>query len=756
MSFGQCTNDLILPIAQCKSQLTVALNNTGLASITPNDIDSLSIDNCGIETYLINHLTVYTFDCSDIGPTNPVILTVIDSAGNSGNCISNIEVLDTTAPSIQCPAGPINFCLNTNNSVTITPTEIATGADNCSIVAWKINGDVDLTFDSSQANTTVSITAEDQHMNTAQCSAIINILDTLSPPVLNNGTGTKIAGNIYTDFNLDCTYNIGERGLGGIIIEAVGNKTFYGTTNSSGYYQMTVPPGIYNVRPILPSPYWNLCGSPQTVSSSNHTIVNFGLQQSIDCPLLEVDIAAPYLNQDNTASSYTVSYCNKGTVPAINATIVVEIDPSLSIQSSNLPIINQVGNTCTFLLDTVPANDCGSFSIEVLVSNTAISGQTHCSEVTAYPNNICRPNYWNGAVLESTAACVGDSVLFTIKNKGAGIYAAQSYTIFEDHIVMSIDNTPNINPGDSIIIGIYADAGRTYRIALNQETGLPALLGAPVATAAIEGCQPYNDGSFNLGLITQFSNGKSTPYTATDCQQNSKSITNKISAQPAGYQMEHYIDQNAILDYKIKFQNVSSSIVSTVIIRDTLSEFLNPSTLVMGASSHPYTWRLYDQNILEITYTNIALPDSGTNKFASHGFIRYKIEQKAQNPVGVIIYNHAGIYFDANPAIITNQTWHTVGENFITIKVGKSNDNAIKVSVAPNPFSYETTFEIEGEAYNTLQLKVYDLTGRVITQQQIQEDTKINLSRQNIASGIYLYELIGNNEQINRGRIIIQ
>src|SRR5690606_15724745 len=73
--------DDMAPNALCLD-ITVSLDANGNATITANQIDNGSNDNCGSVTLSIN---TSSFNCSDIGP-NSVILTVTDGAGNTDNC----------------------------------------------------------------------------------------------------------------------------------------------------------------------------------------------------------------------------------------------------------------------------------------------------------------------------------------------------------------------------------------------------------------------------------------------------------------------------------------------------------------------------------------------------------------------------------------------------------------------------------------------------------------------------------------------
>jgi hypothetical protein len=59
---------------------------------------------------------------------------------------------------------------------------------------------------------------------------------------------------------------------------------------------------------------------------------------------------------------------------------------------------------------------------------------------------------------------------------------------------------------------------------------------------------------------------------------------------------------------------------------------------------------------------NINLPDHKTNEPASHGYVRFRIAQKAGNPIGTNIENQASIILDYNSPIITNLVTHQIGE----------------------------------------------------------------------------------------------
>jgi subtilisin-like proprotein convertase family protein len=81
------------PVAVCQD-ITVTLDEFGMASITEADIDGGSTDNCPAFTLSASQLT---FGCSDVGDV-VVILTITDASGNTDTCDATVTVVDDIAP----------------------------------------------------------------------------------------------------------------------------------------------------------------------------------------------------------------------------------------------------------------------------------------------------------------------------------------------------------------------------------------------------------------------------------------------------------------------------------------------------------------------------------------------------------------------------------------------------------------------------------------------------------------------------------
>ena len=137
------------------------------------------------------------------------------------------------------------------------------------------------------------------------------------------------------------------------------------------------------------------------------------------------------------------------------------------------------------------------------------------------------------------------------------------------------------------------------------------------------------------------------------------------------------------LTYQIRFQNTGNDTAFTVVLRDTLSEHLDISSIKLGPASHSYRAQLNEGNILEVTYDNILLPDSIVNEPASHGFFIFDIDLKTDLPYGTRITNRAGIYFDYNDPIITNTVVNTTATPTSINELIPENN----LRVYPNPTS---------------------------------------------------------------------
>ena len=121
-----------------------------------------------------------------------------------------------------------------------------------------------------------------------------------------------------------------------------------------------------------------------------------------------------------------------------------------------------------------------------------------------------------------------------------------------------------------------------------------------------------------------------------------------------------YITTNVdTITYTIRFQNTGNDTAYNVLISDILDPGLDWHTFELISSSHNAQVVVDATGEVDFNFNNIFLPDSAADFLGSQGFIKYRIQMVDSLQVGTSIYNTAYIYFDQNPAVITNTEIHT-------------------------------------------------------------------------------------------------
>jgi uncharacterized repeat protein (TIGR01451 family) len=570
-----------------------------------------------------------------------------------------------------------------------------------------------------------------------------------------------IQGNIAADENNNCQIDPSEIALEGWLIRTwnADNQFIFSTlTDSTGHYQLPKDSGNCNLIMIPPNDYWESCSADSIVitATTSTVIVDYSLQNIVNCPLLEVDIATGFLRRcfDN---NYAVRYCNKGTTAANDAYIDVELDPYLTFISATLPSISMGNNVWRFSIGDVPIGACGNFSIVAnLDCDSTVLGQSHCVSAHIYPDSVCINNpTWSGAFVEVSGQCESDSVRFVIENTGNGDMQNQlNYVIVEDDLIFRT-GTFQLNQYGQMFVNAPRN-GSTWRVIAHQEPNAPF---TNTPTAVVEGCGTNGFGAFSLSFVPQFGEDDGDPFHSTDCQQSIGAFDpNDKIGYPTGVGAAHFIQPNEEIEYQIRFQNTGTDTAFTVVVRDVLSDDLDVTTVRPGVSSHPYTFDIVGGNVLKFKFSNILLPDSNVNEVASHGFLRFRVRPKLNTALGTEIRNNAAIFFDFNAPVITNQTLHTLGKDFLLSvwwenPQGKS-DN---LKVFPNPVQQgawlmlgDKNSDFEGATF-----EMNDVLGKIVLQSSV-ENGRIWLSAEQLSSGAFFFSVKKNGVVLGKGKLVVE
>lgn len=563
----------------------------------------------------------------------------------------------------------------------------------------------------------------------------------------------NLEGYLRFDTNDNCVADTSEIGLGNWFVFAASGNEFFTTTNEQGFYSLGLPFGTHQIYVFPPSDLWNICPNGVTVVVPDTGLTtlsqHFSAAAIVDCPAMTISISTPFLRRC-FPNVYHVSYCNDGTVTADSVVVEIVLPDELDFNEASIPYTFD-GTTFSFQIGAVDALECGSFTITATpdCDDTEL-GQTICVSAAIYPDTLCNPPAnWSGATLAGMANCLGDSVQFVLTNTGFGASAeGLGFVVVDDHVIMMQSPLPSLLPQEQYTATLAA-GGTTLRFLAEQEPNHPL---SEAVSVGVEGC----NGPVQPGALLEFPNTDGRPATARDCHELVGAYDpNDKAATPRGVGDEHYILPGTPLDYRIRFQNTGTDTAFTVVIRDTLDAWLEPLSLKVGAASHAFDFNVTETGILTFIFNNIALPDSNVNEAASHGFVQFSIEHKTDIPMGTLLENRAGIYFDFNPPVITNTVWHTVDTGFLSVvsRVNSLPDEGVQLRVFPNPSA--GTFWVEApEASQSAgdNLLLYNAVGKLVHVQPANGPlTEVKTS---LPAGIYLMEWRSGKAVTGRARVV--
>jgi hypothetical protein len=571
-----------------------------------------------------------------------------------------------------------------------------------------------------------------------------------------------IEGFVFQDNNASCDQNSGELGLEDWIVKIVSaDNTRYATTNSNGYYSVTVDTGDHLVSVLPFSQLWEACQDEYPINMAiplDTTDVTIPVRAQILCPRNEIDVQAAQIRQC-AENIYHVRYCNTGTFPSVDTKIDVILDPAMTYVSSSIAPAVVIGDTVRFAIGYVEKNQCNSFSLTAFLRcDSILTGQTHCVTAHITPDSICTPGVgWDGAIIKAKAKCINNEVKLQLENRGTGdMIQTQEFIVIEDVLEISAPTQFRLTAGQDSTVYTTPANGKTYRIIAMQSPGYP---GESYPTAAIEGCKT-DSMPVSLGYYTMFPDDDADPFISTNCIESisqSQSISSFIkSGHPKGYTTDHYITPENDLTYVIRFSNTTTDTVQTVTVRDTLSAYLDPATVFPGAASHGYQFEVLGSGVIQFILSNTDLfPDGSAPETRSSGFVSFRVAQKPNLPCETKILNRAAVTFDFQAPEVTDQVFHTVcpQDSFITVSTEPTLIPGATVTVFPNPFTDWVVFDLENVPAKQYTLQLYDMQGKLLATKFYDHPT-FRLFRSQIPAGILAYRLAADGRPVAAGKLI--
>ena len=201
----------------------------------------------------------------------------------------------------------------------------------------------------------------------------------------------------------------------------------------------------------------------------------------------------------------------------------------------------------------------------------------------------------------------------------------------------------------------------------------------------------------------------------------------------AGFTADDY------LTYTIRFENTGTASAINIKVEDILDAKLEPSSIKMVDASANYSLERIGTRLIW-TFAGIDLPPSvEDDPVTGHGYIVFQVKPKSGFALGDIIPNTADIYFDFNPAIVTN----TCITEFVPF-LGLNAFDSGTFEYYPNPTSGTVTFAMKNTTTIDT-LEVIDVLGKTLISKTVHfSNAEIDFS--SLKQGIYLVKLKANGQ----------
>ena len=203
--------------------------------------------------------------------------------------------------------------------------------------------------------------------------------------------------------------------------------------------------------------------------------------------------------------------------------------------------------------------------------------------------------------------------------------------------------------------------------------------------------------------------------------------------------------------YTIHFQNNGTASAIDVTVEDFLNTtMIDEETVLMESASHNYVMNRVGNHLVWI-FKNIFLPTSSVNATGSMGYVEFKVKLKPGFQPGTIVPNNASIYFDANPAVVTN----TFNVKFTT-PLNTENFDAQSLVLYPNPANSIVQLNLTSSIEKITKVVLYDMIGKTVKTITTDPTDNLILDVSSYAKGVYMMEITSDNNSKLTKKLIIE
>lgn len=196
------------------------------------------------------------------------------------------------------------------------------------------------------------------------------------------------------------------------------------------------------------------------------------------------------------------------------------------------------------------------------------------------------------------------------------------------------------------------------------------------------------------------------------------------------------------IGYLIRFENEGNWRTYRVRVEDEIDPSFDINSMMIGDVSHAF--RLVRSGSKMIWYfDNIELTPKSVDPNKSHGYIQYTLQLKYGLALGTQLKNTAYIYFDANPAIITNTTKNTL----------KNADGSAAVRNLASGDLLDFDLKRNGNKLTVYSLskmqalRIFDISGKLLLEKEMNSDTE-EIENVQLSQGIFIVHVDIDNQTV--------
>lgn len=375
-----CAGSYLLDVVDangCLQSAQTFLSSNGIVTTASPTNATCNMCNGGATVVSTNGQAPYTYDIDSVINTDGIftglcpgvnIVTTTDSLGcvgyytltigntSTGNFTAGVNILNETGFNMN--DGSID--ISVSGGVAPYTFEWSNGATSEDIY--------------SLASGNYSVWVTDSNGDCSVFNYFVNLIQNLG----------VVEGYLFFDNNQNCVYDSGDNPMSN---QYVTMGLYWGYTNSSGYYSITVPVGNYTVQPNNTINITSGCNISENVTVTNGSTisnVNFGY---FITPYLDVCVytwsigIVPGFN-----GSYSIYLTNPGTLPA-DGVVCIDL-PSSLVYAGSFPSASSVnGNTICFNYANLPAGGTNYYSVYYYAPATLILGTPLIACVNASVTN---------------------------------------------------------------------------------------------------------------------------------------------------------------------------------------------------------------------------------------------------------------------------------------------------------------------------------------------------------------------------------